>query len=102
MGTEGSGIVGMWDFAVHTPVRDVVISLEFPDEHSGVARYGDHEVPVRDVVVSGSTVTCSVSVTEPMPVTLSCTVEVAGDTLTGTASAGFFGRFPVAGRRTSH
>jgi hypothetical protein len=102
MGTEGSSIVGTWDFAVNTPMGDVVISVEFADEHSGVARYGDIEVPLRDIVVSGSTVTCTVSVTEPTTVTLSCTVQVTGDTFTGTASAGFFGKFAVAGRRTSY
>jgi hypothetical protein len=47
-------------------------------------------------------VTCTVSVTEPTTVTLSCTVQVTGDTFTGTASAGFFGKFAVAGRRTSY
>jgi hypothetical protein len=34
-----------------------------------------------------------------MSVTLKCSVTADGDTLTGTASAGFFGTFALTGRR---
>jgi hypothetical protein len=34
-------------------------------------------------------------------VTLKCAVTVDGDTMAGTASAGFFGKFALTGQRTS-
>ena len=100
--TESSaGIVGIWDVTISTPMGAQVVSLDFADEHSGVARHGTDSVPLQDVTVSGGSATCTVRVTEPMALTLKCAVTVDGDTLSGTASAGFFGKFALTGRRTS-
>lgn len=101
MSAEDTSIVGTWDVTINTPMGAQVISLEFPDEHSGVAHYGNDSVPLGQVAVSGNTATCRVSVTQPLSVTLKCTVEVDGDELKGTASAGFFGKFALTGHRTS-
>jgi hypothetical protein len=94
-------IMGSWDVTINTPFGAQVLTLKFADEHTGVARYRSGSVPLQNVAVSGNTATCSVRITEPMSVTLKCSVEVDGDFLSGTASAGFFGRFALTGRRTS-
>jgi hypothetical protein len=95
-------IVGAWDVTINTPFGAQVVSLEFTDESSGVARFRGESVPLQNIAVSGNTATCGVSITEPMSIRLKCTVKIDGDALTGTASAGFFGRFALTGRRTSH
>jgi hypothetical protein len=86
-------ILGAWDITITTPFGAQVVNLEFTDEDTGVA--------LHNVAISGSRATCSVAITEPMSVTLKCSVEIDEDALTGTASAGFFGRFALTGVRTS-
>ena len=93
-------IVGTWDVTIDTPMGAQVVSLVFSDERTGIARFRTDSVPLQDVSVSGNSATCTVKVTQPMSVTLKCAVTVDGDTLAGTASAGFFGRFALSGRRT--
>jgi hypothetical protein len=102
IGTNGSAesILGTWAVTINTPLGAQVVTLEFADDHTGVARYGSDSVPLHNVMVAGNTATCTVTITQPMSVTLKCAVTVDGDTLTGTASAGFFGKFAVTGQRT--
>ena len=94
-------IVGKWALTIDTPMGAQVVSLEFADEHSGVARYGTDSVPLQNVSVTGNLATCTVSLVQPMRVTLKCSVQVDGDSLTGSARAGFFGTFSLTGQRTA-
>jgi hypothetical protein len=94
-------ILGSWEVTVATPFGAQVVALDFTDEHTGVAHYGKDSVPLENVQVSDNSATCSVKLTQPMAVTLKCAVTVDGDTLAGTASAGFFGKFALTGRRSS-
>jgi len=94
-------ILGTWDVSVNTPFGAQAVALEFTDETTGVARYGADPVPLQNLSASGDSATCSVKLTQPMAVTLRCAVTVDGDTMSGTASAGFFGKFALTGRRTS-
>ena len=101
MNDSASMIVGTWDVTIATPMGAQVVSLEFADDHTGVARYGSESVPLHNVTVSGNSATCNVKVTEPMALTLKCSVTVDGDSMTGTAGAGFFGKFALTGARTA-
>ena len=94
-------IIGAWDVTINTPFGAQVVNLEFTDEQTGVARFRNDSVPLRHVSVTGNTATCSVSITDPMSIKLRCTVEIDGDAMSGTASAGFFGRFALTGNRTT-
>lgn len=49
--------------------------------------------------VDGNTLTWSMKMTVPMPMTLEGTATVDGDTLTGSVKAGAFGSFPMSGTR---
>lgn len=100
MSNIGQSIVGTWAVTINTPMGAQVVSLEFADQRTGVARYGSDTVPLQNVSVVGTSATCTVKVTQPMPVTLKCAVTVDGDAMTGTASAGLFGTFALSGRRT--
>jgi hypothetical protein len=51
--------------------------------------------------VDGDTLTWSLAITQPMPLTLEFTAKVAGDDMTGTAKAGAFGSFPLTGKRAA-
>jgi hypothetical protein len=93
--------IGTWEVSVESPMGTQVLSIEFLDEHTGIARYGTDSLALENVSVSGDSASCSFSITQPLRVTLKCSVTVDGDLLTGTASAGFLGKFPLNGRRVS-
>ncbi len=96
-----ANIIGTWDVTISTPMGAQAVSLEFTDEHSGVARRGADTAPLQDVSVVGSEASFSVKVTQPVSITAKCTVTVDGDAMTGTASAGFFGKVALSGTRAS-
>ncbi len=93
-------IQGTWDLTIATPFGDQGVTLDFASEDSGVARFQGGAVELANLRVKGDTVSCDVAVTTPMRVTLKCAVTIDGDTMSGSASAGFFGKFPVTGHRT--
>jgi hypothetical protein len=94
-------VVGKWNVAIRTPFGEQVVSLEFSDERTGVARYGTESIGLRDVTTTGDHATWSVAIVQPMNVTLKCSVDVAGDAMSGSASAGFFGKFALSGSRVA-
>ncbi|MCP5396244.1 MAG: hypothetical protein H6918_05870 [Sphingomonadaceae bacterium] len=49
--------------------------------------------------VDGNSLTWSMNMTMPMPMTLECSATIDGDTLTGTVVAGAFGGMPLSGTR---
>jgi hypothetical protein len=92
-------VVGQWEVSIKSPFGEQVVVLEFVDEHSGVARYGTESIELRNVATVGDQTTWSVALSQPVSVKLSCSVTVDGDAMSGTASAGFFGKFPLTGQR---
>lgn len=101
MSGAASDIIGTWALTINTPMGTQVVVLDLADDHTGVARYGSDSVPLENVRVTGNSVTCDVRITRPMALTLKCAVTVDGDTASGSASAGFFGTFALAGSRTT-
>ena len=51
--------------------------------------------------IDGNTLTWTMQMTVPMPLTLNATATIDGDTLTGTVNAGAFGDMPMTGTRKS-
>jgi len=54
---------------------------------------------ITDGSVSGNDVSWKVAITNPMPLTLTFSGSVNGNTLNGTADTGMFGSFPFEGTR---
>ena len=94
-------VTGQWSVAIQTPFGEQVVDLEFSDERTGTARYGTETIGLRDVTSSGDDTSWTVALVQPVKVTLRCAVSIAGDTMSGTASAGFFGKFGLSGHRTA-
>lgn len=94
-------VVGTWDVAIQTPFGEQVVMLEFSDESTGVARYGTESVGLSSVTSSNHNASWIVSLTQPMRVKLSCAVTIDGDAMSGTASAGLFGKFGLSGHRSA-
>jgi hypothetical protein len=96
---QAMSIVGTWDTTVKSPVGDQAIVFEFSDEHTGVAQHAMGSFPLENVQTNGDTSMFEAAITSPMKLSLSCSVTVDGDNLTGSASAGAFGTFAITGHR---
>ena len=51
--------------------------------------------------VDGNTLSWSMQMTGPMPMTLECEATIEGDSLTGNVNAGAFGAMPLSGQKTA-
>jgi hypothetical protein len=94
---------GKWSITVNSPMgaqkSDVLVKTA-GDAFTGTVTspQGTQEISGK---VDGDTLTWSLSITTPMPLTLEFTAKVAGDDMTGTAKAGAFGSFPLTGKRAA-
>lgn len=95
-------IDGKWDCTVESPMgaQEFVLTVaRAGDSFSGSAEGGIGRKEIEDGSVDGDTMSWTMHVSKPMPVTLTCKAMVAGDTLDGTVKAGIFGSFPITGTR---
>lgn len=95
-------VAGTYECVTKTPMGDqkseVTINVD-GDTFTGsnVGAMGSMEL--ENGKVDGNTLTWSMKMTVPMPMTLEGTATVDGDVLTGSVKAGAFGTFPMNGTR---
>jgi hypothetical protein len=97
-----ANVDGSWDTLVKSPMGDQQATLTiqsngdtFTGQYSGAM--GTTEV--KDGRVNGDTLTWSLDISVPMPMTLTAEATVEGDTMRGQVTAGAFGSFPMTGNR---
>jgi hypothetical protein len=95
---------GIWDAVLETPmgVQEAVLTLaEQGGAVSGTSASvnGHGEVAVQNGTLKGGRVKWSIEITKPMRLKLDFDLTLEGDRLNGTASPGFFGKFPVSATR---
>ena len=95
-------VAGTYDCVTKTPMGDqkskftvVVEGDSFTGKNEGAMGSMDLE----NGKVAGNTLTWSMKMTVPMPMTLEGEATVDGDTITGSVKAGAFGSFPMSGTR---
>ncbi len=95
-------VAGTYECVTKTPMGDqkseVTINVD-GDTFTGsnVGAMGSMEL--ENGKVDGNTLTWTMKMTVPMPMTLEGTATVEGDVLTGSVKAGAFGTFPMNGTR---
>jgi len=95
-------VAGTYECVTKTPMgdqkSDVTIVVD-GDTFTGsnVGAMGSMEL--ENGKVDGNTLTWTMKMTVPMPMTLEGTATVDGDTLSGSVKAGAFGSFPMSGTR---
>ncbi len=97
-----TGVDGKWNCSVMSPMgeQDFVLTVvQAGDRFSGSAEGGIGGKEIPDGSVDGDTLSWTMHISKPMPLTLACKATVHGDTLAGTVKAGFFGSFPITGVR---
>ena len=96
------GVAGTYECVVKSPQGDqkstMVVNVD-GDSWSGTNSGAQGSVDITDGKVDGNTLTWSMKMTVPMPMTLEGTATVDGDTVTGSVKAGAFGTFPLSGTR---
>ncbi|POM24531.1 hypothetical protein BTM25_31600 [Actinomadura rubteroloni] len=98
------GVDGSWHLTLDSAMGKQEFDFELNAE--GTTLTGTGTAEGREVVpeiiggaLDGDTATWKLKVRKPMRITLTFTVEVSGDEMTGKSKAGIFGSFPVVGRR---
>ena len=93
---------GSWDCVVESPIgrQSFVFTIRTAgDRFSGRTEGGLGGMDIDDGMVEGDTLSWSMPVPKPFPMTLACRATIDGDTLDGSVAAGPFGSFPVKGKR---
>ena len=87
-------ITGKYNVKINTPMgtQEGVLNLEEADGTlSGTMEQGGDSVPISNGRVQDGVATWDVSVSKPMPLTLSFEGRPSGDMMTGTVQLGSFG-----------
>ena len=97
-----ANVDGSWDTVTRSPMGDQKATLtiqssgdSFTGQYSGAM--GTTEI--KNGKIDGDTLSWSLDITVPMPMTLTAEATVDGDTLNGQVTAGAFGSFPMTGNR---
>ena len=97
-----SQLDGQYDCITKSPMGDQ--KSVFTVTTDGSSFTGNNAGPmgaldVEDGVVDGNTLNWKMQMKVPMPMTLTCSATIDGDTLTGTVNAGAFGSMAMTGTR---
>ena len=93
---------GTWNLTMQTPMGERRSTLTLATAGGALTGKQESEGDTTDIAdgsVSGDDVSWKVSITNPMPLTLTFSGTVNGNSLTGTADTGMFGSFPFEGTR---
>ena len=93
---------GTWNLTMQTPMgerRSTLTLATSGGSLTGTQEAEGNTTDITDGSVSGNDVSWKVAITNPMPLTLTFSGSVSGDTLNGTADTGMFGSFPFEGTR---
>ena len=95
-------VAGTYECVTKTPMgdqkSDVTIVVD-GDTFTGSSVGAMGSMELENGKVDGNTLTWTMKMTVPMPMTLEGTATVDGDTLSGSVKAGAFGSFPMSGTR---
>jgi hypothetical protein len=93
---------GTWNLTMQTPMgerRSTLTLATAGGSLTGTQEAEGNTTDISDGSVSGNDVSWKVAITNPMPLTLTFSGSVNGNTLNGTADTGMFGSFPFEGTR---
>ena len=97
-------VAGTYDALTKTPMGDQNSVFTVVPGADGTTFTGSNVGPlgsleVENGKIDGNTLTWTMQMTVPMPLTLNATATIDGDSLTGTVNAGAFGDMPMTGTR---
>ncbi|TMJ04567.1 MAG: hypothetical protein E6G97_06340 [Alphaproteobacteria bacterium] len=93
---------GTWNLTMQTPMGERRSTLTLSTAGGTLTGKQEAEGNTTDIAegtVNGNELSWKVSITNPMPLTLTFNGTVDGNTLNGSADTGMFGSFPFEGTR---
>jgi len=93
---------GTWNLTLSTPMGERQSKLTLSTAGGSLTGTQEAEGNTTDITdgsVSGDEVSWKVAIVNPMPLTLTFTGTVSGDSISGSADTGMFGSFPFEGTR---
>ena len=93
---------GTWNLTMQTPMGERRSTLTLSTSGGTLTGKQEAEGNTTDIAegtANGNDVSWKVSITNPMPLTLTFNGTVDGNNLNGTADTGMFGSFPFEGTR---
>ena len=93
---------GTWNLTMQTPMGERRSTLTLSTAGgtlTGTQEAEGNTTDIADGTANGNDLSWKVSITNPMPLTLTFSGTVDGNSLTGTADTGMFGSFPFEGTR---
>ena len=93
---------GTWNLTMNTPMGERRSTLTLSTAGgtlTGTQEAEGNTTDIADGTVNGNDVSWQVSITNPMPLTLTFSGTVDGNSMNGTADTGMFGSFPFQGTR---
>ena len=93
---------GTWNLTMDTPMGERRSTLTLSTSGgtlTGTQEAEGNTTEIADGTANGNDLSWKVSITNPMPLTLTFSGTVDGNALTGTADTGMFGSFPFEGTR---
>ncbi len=93
---------GVYETVVKSPLGDQKATLTVKsdgDSWSGSQAGAMGTAEITGGKVDGNTISWTMNVSVPMPMSLDCTATIDGDSVTGSVKAGAFGSFPMTGTR---
>jgi len=93
---------GTWNLTMQTPMGERRSTLTLSTAGGTLTGRQEAEGDTTDIAegtVNGDDASWKVSITNPMPLTLTFSASVNGDTISGQADTGMFGSFPFQGTR---
>ncbi|UYY57641.1 hypothetical protein [Sphingomonas sp. S2-65] len=97
-----ANVDGNWNTVTKSPMGDQQATLSVQsngDSFTGTFSGGLGTTDIKDGKVNGDTLTFTLDITVPMPMSLTVEATAEGDNLNGTVTAGAFGSFPITGTR---
>ena len=93
---------GTWNLTLETPMGERRRTLTLSTADGNLTGTQEAEGNTSDIAggsISGNDVSWQVSITNPMPLTLTFSGTVDGNSISGNADTGMFGAFPFEGTR---
>ena len=93
---------GSWNLSMQTPMGErkaTLVASAQGGKLTGKQSGDGASTEIFDGSVNGNDVSWKISITNPMPLTLTFSGTVDGNNMTGSADTGMFGSFPFQGTR---
>jgi len=97
-----ANVDGSWDTVTKSPMGEQKATLTIQssgDTFTGTYAGAMGTTDIKNGKIDGDTLTWTLDITVPMPMTLTGKATVSGDSIDGTVTAGAFGSFPMNGTR---